>query len=191
MVVSVLSLGRLIIPTTLNPPLKFLPPSLYTILLSIPAKELSRKPPRPPQVTAPNFSLSTPDKLAAKLDSALSLDGQGEDVFGGKRTRAEEEEESGGWLGFGTDLETLKVVSQELEELDLELGLFGGLKVVDVSPGLCFPWRARRRTKKDGGHLVKRELTFVFLPSLLFLSSATTNSQQSLQASSISLFSPL
>ncbi|KAL7410899.1 hypothetical protein BDY24DRAFT_397980 [Mrakia frigida] len=122
--------GRLVIPTTLTPPLKFLPPSLYTTLLSIPAKELSRKPPRPPAVTAPNFSLSTPDKLAARLDSALSLQEE-EGVFGGKSVRAREEEESEGWIGFGTDLETLKVVAHELEELDLELGLFGGLKVID------------------------------------------------------------
>lgn len=122
--------GRLVIPNTLSPPLAFLPPSLYTILLSIPPKELSRKPARRPTLTQPRFEdLSTPDKLSAKLDSALKLEQQGEGAFGG----GDEEEEPTGWMGFGTDLETLKVGGQELEELDLELGLFGGLKVVDVS----------------------------------------------------------
>jgi len=74
-------------------------------------------------------------------------------------------------LGFGTDLETLKVVSQELEDLDLELGLFGGLKVVDVSQReRGYPFLGGRRTKKNEateGDL-ERELTFVFLPSLSF-----------------------
>lgn len=166
--------GRLVIPTTLTPPLKFLPPSLYTTLLSIPAKELSRKPPRPPAVTAPNFSLSTPDKLAARLDSALSLQEE-EGVFGGKSVRAREEEESEGWIGFGTDLETLKVVAHELEELDLELGLFGGLKVIDVSQRVEIVvafggWGELREKRKD-----KLELTFRPPSLVLFLSQFRHN----------------
>ena len=124
--------GRLVIPNTLDPPLQHLPPALYTLLLGIPAKELQRQPARPPKVTGPSFELSTPDKLAAKLESMLSLD-EDADAFGGKTSRRDDEED-GPWMG-ATDLETLKVVSQEMDSLDLELALFGGLKVLDVSTG--------------------------------------------------------
>lgn len=62
----------------------------------------------------------------------MNLDGSAgeneEDGFG----KREEEEETGGFIA-SVDLETLKAANQELELLDLELGLFGGLKVLDVS----------------------------------------------------------
>lgn len=121
------------------PPLTHLPIALYTLLLGIPPTELSRKPPRSsaPKTASSPFPGSHARAPEASLDdtlSALSLRsdaGAKDDVFG----EEVEGEDVGGFIG-GRDLEVLKVGGQALEELDLELGLFGGMRALDVGPHL-------------------------------------------------------
>lgn len=109
-----------------GPALEHIPLAMYTLLLGIPPAELSRKPPKPTKAPLSPFpgSRSSSSMLAQDMD-ALSL-GK-EDVFG----EEQEDEQVGGFIG-GRDLEVLKVGGQALTELDLELGLFGGLKALDV-----------------------------------------------------------
>lgn len=122
--------GRLVIPAHMEgsegPALEHIPLAMYTLLLGIPPDELSRKPPKPTKAPLSPFpgSRSSSSMLAQGMD-ALSL-GK-EDVFG----EEQEDEQVGGFIG-GRDLEVLKVGGQALTELDLELGLFGGLKALDV-----------------------------------------------------------
>ncbi|CDZ98640.1 Rossmann-like alpha/beta/alpha sandwich fold [Phaffia rhodozyma] len=127
--------GKLVIPTTLEKPIDQLPLSLYTLLLGIPVDELSRKVPavtssRPlwPS-TGAETGTRTIEEMSDRLAS-LGLEGSKEDVFG-TSTKEPAEREVGGFIG-GTDLEVLKVTNQELSSLDPELGLFGGLKHLDL-----------------------------------------------------------
>lgn len=177
------------IPNTLDPPLQHLPPALYTLLLGIPARELSRKPPRPPAVTGPSFGLNTPDKLAAKMEAMLSLDNDDDgDAFGIGGRRKDEDDEDGPWMG-ATDLETLKVVSQEMDGLDLELGLFGGLKVLDVSIGF-FPthrYMAGEMDKQQRGLSSGRRTTDAHCLSLVPLSQFRHNKLTAVPSSMFNL----
>jgi hypothetical protein len=128
-------LGRLVLPPHIpgsangSAPLTHLPIALYTLLLGIPASELSRKPP----AASATKTAASPFPAARALDGALdalslAADADEDDVFG---ERQEEEEAVGGFIG-GRDLEVLKVAGQALETLDLELGLFGGMRALDV-----------------------------------------------------------
>lgn len=132
--------GRLVLPPHIpgsadgSAPLTHLPIALYTLLLGIPAAELSRKPP----ASSATKSAASPFPAAARarngssslddtLDALSLVDADEDDVFGERQ----EEEAVGGFIG-GRDLEVLKVAGQALETLDLELGLFGGMRALDV-----------------------------------------------------------
>lgn len=123
------NVGKLVIPANLDKSLDQLPTAMYTLLLGIPLDELSRKVPAPSHQPLNRSALagSSPDTLSDRL-ADLELGGNKDEVFGTET----KDEEVGGFIG-AMDLEVLKVTNQQLARLDLELGLFGGLKIIDVS----------------------------------------------------------
>lgn len=100
--------------------LSHIPPEVYTELLGLAAEELSRPPPKE----------EVPQHIVPKRVEALSFDDTEENkhnVFGTpppKQRWREPEELTSFRAGFNM-----------IKEIEVELGLFGGLKTLDVSHG--------------------------------------------------------
>ena len=101
--------------------LESLPSTVFTALLGIPAGQLSRPPPSSAEDT------DTIIGLASSISTNLQLEGKGtrEQAFGSKPREEEWSEPE--------ELTSLKADHNLIREIDVEVGAFGGLKVLDVS----------------------------------------------------------
>ncbi|WVQ85336.1 hypothetical protein IAT38_007501 [Cryptococcus sp. DSM 104549] len=109
-----------------------IPAEVYTKLLGIPTSELSNPPPPPPPVLhAPRPSRpARPSTSPFAVDDDDERTDEGRELVFGKSTKQEE-----AWTE-PEELTSFKAGDNKIESVEVELGMFGGLRILDLSNNL-------------------------------------------------------